>query len=351
MSSLWHILLPLLLFFSHDVCMYELRIGSRPSDLAVTQARAVAQTLLPSSTTANPSARVAAKLVEIAASGDRKSGGIQNVPLALRNVDFTGALDDALFRGDIDVAVHSLKDIAPDHRWKHQESFQITCPLPREDPCDVLVGPYRSLKEIPAGTRIGTSSIRRQAQLFSICGNNNIQVINVRGNLDARLAALRNGTVDALILAKSGLKRMNMMGEESCSDIPAHQMLPGACQGIVAAVCRRDESVFWKNNLDAFVAASAERAFLNTLDKLSPWPGRPPLACLMQRDGNAWTFQGLLATPDGSRLLRASSRSDCLDLTSDEVTDIGVNVGRELLERAGEHFFDEDRIVEQSGLF
>jgi hydroxymethylbilane synthase len=279
---------------------YILRIGTRPSALARVQAEAVAKALVDSDPLIEP------LIVPIDVDGDSKGGGVvvQDVPLALRGVDFTGALDNALAKGEIDVAVHSLKDIPPQHRWHLGGEFTITCPLPRQDPADILLGPYQSLQEIPSGSKIGTSSIRRQAQLFAICGKDmDLQVVNVRGNIDARLRALEERSVDALILARSGVNRLKLA--IPFTPISPDEMLPGLCQGIVAAVVSSDREYGWMvEDHDAKIAASAERAFLNSLDASSPWEGRPPLAGLMERSDGKWVFRGLLARPDGAQVLK-----------------------------------------------
>lgn len=212
---------------------------------------------------------------------------------------------------------------------------------------------------------------------MSICATknkNNIQVVNVRGNLDRRLQALDDGTVDALILANSGLKRLNKISFDTTtyySRIPTNVMVPGLCQGIICAVYRENNK--WKfqdwlpNDLDSAIAASAERAFLNSLDESSPWEGRPPLAGLMERqstnnnedDNNnnknaevdgcttSWTFHGLLARPDGSNVL---CTSETISLATADATDhcstttmaskLGQKLGLELLAKAGPHFYD-----------
>ena len=211
-----------------------LRIGSRSSPLALAQARLVSDAI----TEANPF--VETEIVGFNAKGDSK-GGVQDAPLALQAVDFTGTLDDALHQGDIDLAVHSLKDIPPSHRWEHCEEFVISCPLPREDPSDALLGPYDSISSIPSGCTVGTSSIRRQAQLRSI--SRDIKVVNIRGNLKSRLAALEDGSVDALVLANAGLNRQSRVDQSLLkfkrTIVPPTALLPGLCQGIVAAVAIR----------------------------------------------------------------------------------------------------------------
>jgi hydroxymethylbilane synthase len=312
---------------------YILRIGTRPSALAVVQAEAVAKALVHSDPSLKP------LIVPIDTDGDSKGGFVQDVPLALRGVDFTGALDNALIKGEIDVAVHSLKDIPPQHRWHLGDGFTITCPLPREDPADILIGPYHSLEEIPSGSNIGTSSIRRQAQLFVICCNKDIQVVNVRGNIDARLRALEEEDVNALILARSGVNRLKL--DIPYTRISPDEMLPGLCQGIVAAVVSSGFEHAWRmvEDHDAKIAASAERAFLNSLDASSPWEGRPPLAGLMERSDGMWVFRGLLARPDGTQVLKVRKEvsGEC---TSGEAAELGEQAGLEILAQAGSHFYD-----------
>jgi hydroxymethylbilane synthase len=366
------LIMMLLLLLLPDTMMANaksLRVGSRPSPLARIQAQAVAQAMV----AANPSLEPPTMVV-MYASGDKaiKASNIQDSPLALQSVDFTGSLDQALKDGTIDVAVHSLKDIPPTRRWQKGEGgLVLACPLPREDPADVLVGPFSSLWDIPNGSKIGTSSIRRQAQLKSLFyKKKDIQVVNIRGNLDSRLRALEEGVVDALILAQSGLNRLERhhnnddnddewRRELSYTPIPTTIMLPGVCQGIVAAVYRPSDDThpfeaWFPQNHESLLAASAERAFLDALDESSPWAGRPPLAGLMEQKTNSdnnnnnnnntpsssWTFRGLLARPDGSRVLEATGElpGDC---TKADAEELGSQIGLELLAQSGGiHFYD-----------
>lgn len=136
--------------------------------------------------------------------------------------------------------------------------------------------------------------------------------------IDARLQALQNGDVDALILAKVGLKCLNLLEHWHCSDIPLDLMLPGICQGIIAVVSSCTDnpmiSQLWgadRNHHPSAVASAAERAFLDVVDQLSPWKGHPLLAGLMQYNlhGKYWTFRGPLATPDGKNLAKKSSQN------------------------------------------
>jgi hydroxymethylbilane synthase len=340
----------------------EIRIGARPSALATIQAEAVMSHLKehhPSITTV---------LVPIQASGDvtgnKSTSVVQDVPLAFSNVDFTEALDEAVLDGRIDVAVHSLKDIRPDHRW--HSGLSIHCPLPREDSADVLIGPYSTLEEVPFGARIGTSSIRRQAQIRYKCSRQDIQIVNLRGNVEARLQALERGDVDALVLARSGLHRLGLDDDGCdgihCTSIPSVDLLPAACQGIVAAVVLEngdyDTDEFWRANSDATVMAHAERSFLNTLDGSSPWQGRPPLAGRMDQEASSdpsdrrWIFQGLLARPDGERVVLAEKSIQLekggMYTTKEMAAVLGEQVGHELLEKAGPQFYEASAAAKAS---
>ncbi|CAB9514643.1 Porphobilinogen deaminase [Seminavis robusta] len=344
------------------------RIGARPSRLAQIQAQAVLQEL-------SRNHGVEARIVKIQADGDHVNpakAGIQTVPLAARSVDFTGALDDALLSHEIDIAVHSLKDIPPTARWNPQ--LTIAGHLKRQDPRDVLVGPYPSIQSLPQRAKVGTSSARRQAQLRAM--RPDLELQNVRGNVETRLRSLKqqptqnkyddddDQSVDALILAQSGLNRLlkndssiDWINEPSSKEsegswhrpVSTDEMLSGACQGIVAVVCRANDAATMEwiqpiNDVDSAIAAAAERAFLDTLDSFSPWVGRPPLASLMERERrekeHSWVFQGLLARPDGTKVIRRVERCTITESTSEEVArGVGQSVAEQILEEAGPDFY------------
>lgn len=346
-----------------EVVAVVVKIGARPSPLAQTQAKAVAEALSRAS-----GSLATTSIVKIQTRGDHVGSiaGIQAVPLAAGGaIDFTSALDEALLSHDIDAAVHSLKDIPPTARWR--QGLSIACHLPREVPHDVLVGPYASIDDLPQHAKVGTSSVRRQAQLLA--KRSDLDLINLRGNIETRLGALSDGSVDALILAQAGLSRLlneqkksgnvRPMLEHPWNTIPSTDILSAACQGIVAVVCRTDDSetIDWLmkiNDRDANLAAAAERAFLDTLDSFTPssyqgssipWIGRPPLAAFLEKRSNAippqiqeWVFHGLLARPDGTKVIR-----DCVPFRADMSTAEAAKVGRELaediLQRAGDHFY------------
>ena len=344
-----------------------IRIGSRPSPLATIQAKAVESHLKQNHR------NLETVWVPIDASGDiitsslsnpsSPSSVIQNEPLAFSNVDFTTSLDQALLDGRIDIAVHSLKDIPPDHRWNGGSGkLQIHCPLPREDSHDVLITckGYNSIAKLPMGAKVGTSSIRRQSQV--LYKNPNVQVVNLRGNVETRLQALQQNDVDALILAESGLNRLHIWDDNDSSDaneiqyheVPYQDILPGTCQGIVAAVVCADGSfdtgeTFWKcDDTDSTIMACAERQFLNVLDEATPWKGRPPLGGIMEKYGlphvNQWQFQGILASTDGKQIF--FSKKECelpiVDLKAAKkmAAKLGKQVAQALLEQTGPTFFD-----------
>jgi hydroxymethylbilane synthase len=296
------------------------RIGSRPSKLAVVQAEKVQSAL-----------NVSSAIMPIDAAGDIQ-GSTEDAPLARKGVDFTGSLDDALLDGNIDAAVHSCKDIPPQNRWR--AGLTIAACLPRADVQDVLVGPYASLQDLPDGARVGSASMRRQAQLLA--RRPDARVVNIRGNVGARLAALDAGEVDALILAKAGLDRL----AESRADIhpiPLDDMLPGAAQGIIAVVSRADDAATTAtlrriDDVDSRHCVTAERALLDVVDESLQrhWPGRPPVAAYCCGS----VLRAKLATPDGSAVVEMT---DALR-DGESFEDLGRRVGHALVEKGGSAF-------------
>lgn len=396
-----------------------IRIGTRPSPLAKIQANAVANALQKILQYSHDDTII--EIIEILSTGDQSqssastspgasfssSSNIQTQPLAVQSVDFTGTLDHALLNNEIDIAVHSLKDIPPINRWR--TGIEIASCLEREDPLDVLVLVVPKMKDdtgdpssssssssssspdlctiqnLPKGARVGTSSVRRQAQLLHL--RNDLELVNLRGNVGSRLNALEDGTVDALLLASAGLnrliastgigtKRQDTDNDDGLafypnlcwSDIPAEELLSGACQGIVASTCRSSDSATLKllgeiDHCDSSIAAAAERSFLDCLDSFRPalyegsfeWIGRPPLAALLRREviGNAsasaskssrtggdvgWIFQGILARPDGSRVLKTLERVTGV-LSIEDAKTLGRDQAKKLLLEAGSDFY------------
>ena len=173
--------------------------------------------------------------------------------------------------------------------------------------------------------------MRRQAQLLS--RRPDVRVVNIRGNVGARLAALDAGEVDALILAKAGLDRL----AESRADIhpiPLDDMLPGAAQGIIAVTCRADDAATLRriDDVDSRNCVTAERALLDVVDESlrRKWPGRPPVAAYCYGS----VLRGKLATPDGSAVVETSGALR----DGESFEDLGRRVGRALVEKGGDEF-------------
>ena len=277
------------------------KIGTRGSPLALAQTHMVAAAI----TRHNPD--VAVEIVTITTTGDR----IQDRALADAGGKglFTKEIEEALIDGRIDAAVHSMKDMPT---WL-PEGLVIGCVLPREDARDVLFsrhpakdGSAGTLDDLPQGAVVGTASLRRQAIVQSI--RPDLKVVVFRGNVGTRLAKLQAGEVDATLLAKAGLNRLNIT-EPAAYVLPVEEMLPAAAQGIVGVEIRANDSRMQAvlapcNCAITELSLVAERAFLDVMDGSC----RTPIAAYMQTpdpQGRA-RFDVLVARPDGSEVVRDS---------------------------------------------
>src|SRR5215469_15160642 len=297
-----------------------LRIGTRGSPMALRQAALVRDRLV----TAHPD--LAAEIVTIRTTGDR----VQDRRLAEIGGKglFTKEIEEALFAGRVDLAVHSLKDV---ETWI-PEGLEIACVLPRDDPRDVfLSATVPNLAALPKGARVGTSSLRRQAQLLR--RRPDLEVLPMRGNVDTRLRKLAAGEVDATVLALCGLQRLGET-EHATEILPPEIMLPAVGQGALAIECRADES--WLRSLleplhdqGSAACVTAERAMLAALDGSC----RTPIAGLAEIVGDRLILEGLLLRPDGSAEIRAKTSGDP---TQAEM--LGAELGRELRRGAGPGF-------------
>jgi hydroxymethylbilane synthase len=293
--------------------MARLRIGSRGSQLALWQANHIAALL-----------RVQGHEVEIEiikTTGDR----ITDVPLARVGTKgmFTKEIEDALAAGRVDLAVHSLKDLPTEIA----SGFEIAAIPKRDDPRDVFCSSkYVSIEDLPKNARVGTSSLRRQAQLKAL--RSDLDIHPLRGNVDTRLAKLEAGEYDAVILAAAGLNRLGKT-ELIKQFIPADVMCPAAGQGALALEIRAGDNstlqllTFLDDN-DARATTGCERALLGKLGGGC----QVPIGALAQvRDGRLH-LQAVVASPDGSQVLReASDGKDPIHL--------GESVGDALLRRGG----------------
>lgn len=219
---------------------------------------------------------------------------------------FTRELDIAQLDGQIDVAVHSLKDVPtvlPD-------GLKMGCYLPREDPRDALIGPYDSLDALPRNARLGTASLRRGAQALAI--RPDLEIVMFRGNVQTRLRKLDEGLADATLLAAAGLSRLGML-DKAAAIVPEDQMLPAGGQGIVCATLA-DDAPDWLVAACAAIdksasrlAAIAERAFLKRLDGSC----RTPIAAhfTLNASGGA-SMSGEVLSDDGAQCWRAEGQID-----------------------------------------
>jgi hydroxymethylbilane synthase len=273
------------------------RIGTRASQLALWQAGHV-RALVQGLAGAPP-----VELVEIRTSGDRQA----QVPLwqAGGRAFFTREIDEALLAGEVDVAVHSLKDLPT----QLEAGLVLAATLPRGDARDALVSRTGApLRELPRGARIGTSSLRRRA--FLARARPDATLLELRGNVPTRLERLRRGDYDAVILAAAGLERLGLKSEIS-EYLPPKEFPPAVSQGVIG-VCARAQDVptlRWLTPLDdpgARLATCAERALLGGIEGGC----QVPVGVVTRIHHNRLYLEASVCTLDGTRLLHASGSAD-----------------------------------------
>src|SRR5215472_11469270 len=240
---------------------HPLRIGTRGSPMALCQAALVRDRLV----AAHPglAAAGAVEIVTIRTTGDR----VQDRRLAEIGGKglFTKEIEEALFAGRIDLAVHSLKDV---ETWL-PEGLEIACVLARDDPRDAFLSiQAASLAALPQGAGIGTASLRRQAQLLRL--RPDLRIVPIRGNVDTRLKKLQAGEIDAIVLALCGLERLDFTDQAS-EILPRETMLPAVGQGALAIECRADDGAVQRlveglHDPITSACVGAERAMLAALD-------------------------------------------------------------------------------------
>ncbi len=291
----------------------EIRIATRKSALALWQAEHVKARL----EQAHPGLKVS--LVPMVSRGDK----LLDAPLAKIGGKglFVKELETALLENQADIAVHSMKDVPMDF----PEGLGLYCICEREDPRDAFVSnTYASLDSLPAGSVVGTSSLRRQAQLLARRPDLKIQFL--RGNVNTRLAKLDAGEYDAIILAAAGLIRLGF-AERIRASISAEDSLPAGGQGAVGIECRTADSEIHAllaplHHRDTALRVTAERA----LNKHLNGGCQVPIACYAVLEGEQLWLRGLVGQPDGSQLLRAEQRAP---VTAAE--QLGVEVAEALL--------------------
>jgi hydroxymethylbilane synthase len=266
------------------------------------------------------------EIVTIRTTGDR----VQNRLLAEIGGKglFAKEIEEALLAKKIDLAVHSLKDL---ETWL-PDGLVIACVPPRDDPRDALVSASgASLASLPRGAKVGTASLRRQAQLLR--HRPDLSIVPIRGNVNSRLRKMEAGEVDALVLALCGLERLDLSGHAT-EILPHEVMLPAVGQGALAVECRTaDETVrqLVAPLHDPISAAcvAAERAMLAALDGSC----RTPIAGFAEIDGDRLTIEGLLLTEDGSKEIRGRFEGSI-----DDAAQLGAELGKDLRGHAGPDF-------------
>ncbi len=296
----------------------EIRIATRKSALALWQAEYVKARLEAS----HPGLKVS--LVPMVSRGDK----LLDAPLAKIGGKglFVKELETALLENEADIAVHSMKDVP----MEFPEGLGLYCICEREDPRDAFVSNrFDSLDALPPGSVVGTSSLRRQAQLLARRPDLKIQFL--RGNVNTRLAKLDAGEYDAIILAAAGLIRLGF-GERIRSSIGVDESLPAGGQGAVGIECRTGDSevhalLACLNHAPTATRVVAERA----LNKRLNGGCQVPIACYAVLEGEQLWLRGLVGQPDGTLLLRAEGRAPAAEAEA-----LGVQVAKELLEQGAE---------------
>ena len=299
-----------------------IRIGTRGSPLALAQAHQVRCRLMAAHGLGED--RFAIEIIKT--SGDR----IQDRPLSEVGGKglFTKEIEDALRAGAIDLAVHSAKDMST----TLPTGLAIAAVLEREDVRDAFISlKYRSLAELPQGATVGTSSLRRQAQVKR--RRPDLVVVGFRGNVDTRLAKLEAGVADATFLAAAGLNRLGS-AQRITSLVAIDDMLPAVAQGAIALEVRADDSATRQlvaplDHQPTALCIAAERAYLARLDGSC----RTPIAGLAQLTGRDLVMRGQLLAPDGSAAFEAARSGPAA-----QALDLGRQVAEALLEAAGPAF-------------
>ncbi|WP_010663155.1 hydroxymethylbilane synthase [Marinilabilia salmonicolor] len=301
----------------------KINIGTRSSQLAMWQAEAVRKALLETF----PDTQV--EIVPINTKGDAV------LDVALSKIGdkglFTKEIEHALLDGTVDVAVHSLKDLPT----LLPEGLRLGGVLPRGEVRDVLVScDGRGLNELTSADKIGTSSLRRQAQLLHF--NPHLQVVDIRGNVNTRLRKMQEGHCDAMIMAGAGFIRLGL--EERITEfLPVEIMLPAVSQGAVAMEIRDNdpemaEIINQITDPETLLTTTAERAFLTTIEGGC----QVPVACYSEVKEQGITLTGLVASLDGRKLLKESVTCSLVDAnaSAQELAKRLLSAGgREILEQ------------------
>lgn len=300
-----------------------LRLGTRGSPLALTQAHMVREALA----AAHGFAPERIKIEVIRTSGDR----IQDRPLAEVGGKglFTKEIEEALSGGGIDFAVHSSKDMPT----LLPPGLELSTFMPREDPRDAFISrKAKSIADLPRGATIGTASLRRQAMMKRL--RHDLVIVQLRGNVETRLRKLDEGVADATLLALAGLKRLGL-ADAATSILSEEEFLPAVGQGAIGIEIRSSDTRTREllepiNHADTLNALVCERAFLGVLDGSC----RTPIGGHATIAGGKIRFRGMIIRPDGSEAFEALREGGVGDAER-----LGADAGAELKRHAGSDFF------------
>jgi hydroxymethylbilane synthase len=298
----------------------RIRIGTRGSKLALRQTAWVRERIAER----YPSLQL--EVVRIRTTGDK----ITDVPLATVGGKglFVKEIEEALLRGEIDLAVHSMKDVPTEL----PSGLHLGAITEREDPRDVLVSrDGRRLQEFTPGARMGTSSLRRGAQLLGV--NPQWKIVPLRGNLDTRINKLRTEGLDAVILAAAGVRRMGL--EDRVTEyLPPNVMLPAVGQGALGIECCQEgevnELIAFLNHPESALAVEGERAFLRRLGGGC----QVPIAAYGEMREVKLFLRGMVAHLDGSRFFRAETQGD-------DPETVGERLAEDLLAQGADEILQE----------
>lgn len=294
-----------------------IKIGTRASLLAMAQSTNIKNLI------ESRYPKVFVELVKIVTKGDK----ILDVPLAKVGGKglFVKEIEDAILRHDVDIAVHSMKDVPAEL----PDGLHLGIITKREDPRDAFISnEYQTLRDLPQGARIGTSSLRRKSQIAKIRGD--LVISDLRGNLDTRLRKLDEKQYDAIILAAAGLNRLKLSSRVA-SFLNPTEMLPAVGQGAVGIELRQAdadlfESLSFLADETTAVAVRAERAFLHRLEGGC----QVPIGAFAQLKDKELTITGLIASVDGAKMLKQTLNGAVVDAEK-----LGVQLAEELLANGG----------------
>ncbi|MFS0883921.1 hydroxymethylbilane synthase [Aeromicrobium sp. 179-A 4D2 NHS] len=273
-----------------------IRIGTRASALATTQSTWVGEQL-------RQAHGIDFELVEISTYGDRSAAPLAQIG---GTGVFVAAVREALLAGQVDIAVHSLKDLPT----TPADGLSLAAVPPREDPRDVLIArDGLTLGELPRGARVGTGSPRRVSQLNAL--GLGIEIADLRGNVDTRIGKVTGGELDAIVLARAGLLRLGR-ADEASEVLDPLQMLPAPGQGALACECRADDDATARllsvlDDPDTRAAVTAERTLLATLEAGCSAPVGALADVVWGDDGDELWLRAVVGDPSGAPTIRRSA--------------------------------------------